>query len=278
MRKVCSREQLEYTVSLLHIAGQFVVVGVEEEETAVTLPTDDYGKLIHPIIGSDGELLPTDGSHRYVDPLTGEQVPVDDYGRPVNSEGSILPTDGTGRHIYTPPVTTPARPRPTEVIGPDGVPLPTDRDGRVIDGGQIVAYPDDRGDGGSTAEKQNRTCQLEQTAADILFAINDELLQYNGEYVKGAIKQLLNKHLDLAPDATRVAILHYGRSVEIPVNLGGYHEKGEILEKLQQIEHNNALGVPDLAAAYNAAGQQFAVFGRQNVVRLLIVFTAGDDM
>ena len=49
--------------------GQFVVgQGKEEKDYAKTLPTDESGKLIYPIVNvDDGQPLPTDSQGRYLD-------------------------------------------------------------------------------------------------------------------------------------------------------------------------------------------------------------------
>uniref|UniRef100_A0A915ERK1 Fibronectin type-III domain-containing protein n=1 Tax=Ditylenchus dipsaci TaxID=166011 RepID=A0A915ERK1_9BILA len=114
--------------------GQVVVAeGDQEEKTqkAVTLPTDDYGKLVYPIVGSDGQPLPTDQSGRYLDVESGEPIPTDDFGRPLHTEeGQILPKNQQGDYIYSKPSKTPKK---VVVIGPDGVPQPTDYQGKWVD-------------------------------------------------------------------------------------------------------------------------------------------------
>jgi hypothetical protein len=146
--------------------------------------------------------------------------------------------------------------------------------------------------------------------------INDELLletsgnaaAAGGEHsIARAIRQLVeqldlsglspsfhtHRHIYIFPlllpaDATRVGLLHYGKSVGIPVSLGGYHERHELLAQVGQMASNaaasanaNDLGAqPDISAAYRAAIQQFNSFGRQsaNVPRVLLLFTSGEDM
>lgn len=70
--------------------------------------------------------------------LDGESIPTDDFGRPVDAQGNVLPTNRKGEFIYTRrpdkllPTATTLKP-PVVVVGPDGLPLPTDSGGRVID-------------------------------------------------------------------------------------------------------------------------------------------------
>uniref|UniRef100_A0A915ESJ3 VWFA domain-containing protein n=1 Tax=Ditylenchus dipsaci TaxID=166011 RepID=A0A915ESJ3_9BILA len=374
--------------------GQVVVAeGDQEEKTqkAVTLPTDDYGKLVYPIVGSDGQPLPTDQSGRYLDVASGEPIPTDDFGRPLHTEGGqILPKNQQGDYIYSKPSKTPKKvvvigpdgvPQPTDyqgkwvdaegralptnpeglLVGPDGSPLPTnaqgqqvvgegaegiakvlptdasglpiypilnsdgqllptDSTGKYVDvksgkpiptdnagkplsseggeilpqnsegkyiysgpgakedqegqppvrqdsrGDEVVAYPADTD---SVSLDKDKPCLVNATVVDIVFAINDELLEMHGDSIKEALTDLFSTkngnggYFDLSPDATRISLLHYGRSVDVPVNLGGYHERAQLLDKLN---------------VYKAAQQQFASFGRPNVAKFLVVFSNGDDI
>uniref|UniRef100_A0A915EPK2 VWFA domain-containing protein n=1 Tax=Ditylenchus dipsaci TaxID=166011 RepID=A0A915EPK2_9BILA len=109
--------------------GQLLVTdGDQEDSKAVTLPTDDYGKLVYPIVHPNGHALPQDQSGRYVDPQSGEPIPIDDFGKPLDPEGKPLPTNRKGEYIYRSP-----KPAVIGMIGPDGLPLPTDTSGRMVD-------------------------------------------------------------------------------------------------------------------------------------------------
>lgn len=130
------------------------------EEPGRMLPTDDYGKVVYPVIDSDtGRPLPTDTSGRHVAIDTGEILPTDDFGRPLDKEGGqILPTNRYGHYIYTRPTikpTTLTQPQSVAVGIPGepgyeaGVTLPTDAGTEppsdvVPSGDGVVAYPVDK--------------------------------------------------------------------------------------------------------------------------------------
>lgn len=73
----------------------------EEEAKAKTLPTDESGRAIYPVVGADsGELLPTDAEGRFVN-AQGDYIPTDEYGRPMDERtGQVLPTDNLGQYVY----------------------------------------------------------------------------------------------------------------------------------------------------------------------------------
>lgn len=56
-----------------------------DEGTARTLPTDETGKYIYPVVDADGMLLPRNSEGRYMT-AEGELIPVDDFGRPLDQE------------------------------------------------------------------------------------------------------------------------------------------------------------------------------------------------
>lgn len=223
-----------------------------ENDSAKTLPTDNYGQRIYPIVRSDGTPLKKDYYGKYVGP-DGEIISTDESRKPLfKDSGKVLPTNSVGEYVYLNPSTYSEE----DLIQSSQYPYLNDRD---------------------QLDKPDKTCKVSETVTDIIFAINNELLIDSKAPIKNAIKNFIDNEVDLAPDAVRVALLHFGRNLEIPVNLGGYNEKVEVLQKLQAIEHSS-LEVPDLLTAYQGAEQQFKEFGRKNTTRILVVFSSGDDM
>ncbi|CAD5221630.1 unnamed protein product [Bursaphelenchus xylophilus] len=109
-----------------------VVVGAGTEPEGRTLPTDDTGKVVYPIVRPDGSLLPTDSTGRYIDSF-GEQIPVNDFGRPINKNtGEVLPTDQYDQHIFYDAKPTDSSGRLIQVVDKDGNLLPTDATGQFI--------------------------------------------------------------------------------------------------------------------------------------------------
>ncbi|KAI6201744.1 hypothetical protein M3Y96_00874900 [Aphelenchoides besseyi] len=143
-------------------------------DNAKTLPTDEIGKEIHPVVDPHGNLLGVDRNGHYVSPNL-QPIPTDDYGRPLGPDNSPLPKNQHGQYVYS-PVVNPIdqSTRPLGNTQPDGQPqttepsftgrtlptdepLPTDSNGRAIypivnSNGQLLPtdythhYTDDRGD------------------------------------------------------------------------------------------------------------------------------------
>lgn len=143
-------------------------------------PTDEGGRIIYPIVDSDGQLLPTDAAGMYID-IFKRPVPTDEDGLPVGPDGKPLPTNIHGSHIY-PAVGSDGRPLPTDVhkrpiyaaVKPDGEMLPTDNMGLAVglDGLQI---PTDHS--GKPVGKDGSPLP---TNAEGLFVIGDE---YRGKFL-----------------------------------------------------------------------------------------------
>uniref|UniRef100_A0A914QH97 VWFA domain-containing protein n=1 Tax=Panagrolaimus davidi TaxID=227884 RepID=A0A914QH97_9BILA len=284
---------------------------VGTEQPPQTLPTDPSGKVIYPIIGSDGQLLPTDPTGVHVN-KDGEPIDTNDAGVPLGPDGEVLPTDSLGRYVHPEPseelrpttsdgrvvtvigpdgkpVTTdsygnPVHPLTGEAIptnsqgqyvGPDGSPLPTDDNGNVIviSGTSSPTHPSH-----SHAIHGDGSCYLPNTMLDVVFALSQDAIKADGAHLRELVKDFASIYLDLSPDVSRVAVIEYGESVEIPVTLGGYNERLEFLKMMDAVPDFQDLGIPKIDAAYAAAMQQFETFKRDKAGRLLIVFTTGDDI
>jgi len=119
--------------------------------------SDAMGVVIHPIHRPDGQLLEKDDEGRYVN-ARGEQIELDDFGRPIGrlwcgslwvlasysdsgDDGQVLPVNNQGQYVYLEgkegigEIVITERPtsQSLTVIGPDGIPLPTDAQGRIVD-------------------------------------------------------------------------------------------------------------------------------------------------
>lgn len=107
-----------------------------------TLPTDQSGRVIYPIVvDEDGALRPTDIHGRYVD-AGGKQIPIDKSGRPLGHLGEILPVNNNGQFVYVDAKTESGVTLPTDetgklvlaIVDANGVLLPTEASGRHIGG------------------------------------------------------------------------------------------------------------------------------------------------
>ncbi|KHN88307.1 Mesocentin [Toxocara canis] len=280
-------------------------------EDGLPLPTDGDGKFIFKttqripiapiegIFGPDGELLPTDESGNYLS-IDGQKIEKDSEGKPLGPDGNVLPTDEYGGYIY--PVTGPdGVPLPTDknqrpiytVVGPDGVPLPTDDSGVAI-GPNGQPMPTNRAGRPLSAvgavlptDSQGRIvlappkgdCETKLGVMDVVVAINTESVDSEGfNHVKRVIRDLIDEHFDLAPDMTQIAVIKYSGTAEVPITLGGYNEKIELLNELSMMERNESRETSKLNVGVNAAQQQFVTFGRGPAGKLLIVITDGQDI
>ncbi|KAE9547188.1 hypothetical protein FO519_009600, partial [Halicephalobus sp. NKZ332] len=222
-----------------------IVIPSGTEQPGQTLPTDESGKPVYPIIGSDGQLLPTDSTGAHVDAY-GEPVKTDDSGKPLGPDGEPLPTDTLGRYVFTIPA------EPTEMS-----PVPTVAE-------EVISV--------------SKKCSIRNAVLDIVFAVNGDLLKSYGSHLKSVIEKFVSDSLDLSPDITRVALIEYGKSVEVPVTLGGYNEREEFNALLRSVPDYQDLGHPDVDGARAAAKQQFTTFSRAGASKIIILLTTGDDI
>lgn len=127
--------------------GAFIILD-EDELFAKTLPTDDYGKQIYPVVNEEGMLLSTDFYGRHLDPM-GEPISTDEFGRPVNDEGTTLKINNKEQYIFPNPnsdlkIDQLKKPYATNnyglLVSADGSPLPTNSNGKYV----VINQPDEK--------------------------------------------------------------------------------------------------------------------------------------
>lgn len=127
--------------------GAFIILD-EDELFAKTLPTDDYGKQIYPVVNEEGMLLSTDSYGRHLDPM-GEPISTDEFGRPVNDEGTTLKINNKEQYIFPNPnsdlkIDQLKKPYATNnyglLVSADGSPLPTNSNGKYV----VINQPDEK--------------------------------------------------------------------------------------------------------------------------------------
>uniref|UniRef100_A0A7E4W4R9 VWFA domain-containing protein n=1 Tax=Panagrellus redivivus TaxID=6233 RepID=A0A7E4W4R9_PANRE len=227
---------------------------------------------------------------------------------PIGPDGQPLPTDSLGRYQFPEPSTGAAAKPPTasgqtvEVIGADGQPLPTDSSGNVLhpETGEPIAtnpeglyldtdgsiLPTDAtgkfvvtsGTDAPTVPGFSRQCNLNAGKLDVVFIVNADLLKSYGSVIRHVIAEFVDQHLDLSPDVSRVSLLEFGKSVEVPITLGGYNEKQEFAEVLKSVPEYQELGTPDASSGIAAAQQQIKTFHRDGSTPVFIIFSTGDDV
>lgn len=127
--------------------GAFIILD-EDELFAKTLPTDDYGKQIYPVVNEEGMLLSTDSYGRHLDPM-GEPISTDEFGRPVNDEGTTLKINNKEQYIFPNSnsdlkIDQLKKPYATNnyglLVSADGSPLPTNSNGKYV----VINQPDEK--------------------------------------------------------------------------------------------------------------------------------------
>nr|CDP99895.1 BMA-DIG-1, isoform e [Brugia malayi] len=211
------------------------------------LSTDEYGKYIYPALKPNGKLYPTDRGYRPVYPVIGydgELLPTNDEGLALNFEGHPIPTNNIGRPLDE-----------------DGIMLPMDSKGNVV------------------YDTGKKNCDTHRGIMDITVVINVEILDRDSfDHVKKVIQNLVIEHFDLSPDVTQFALVKYAGTAEVPITLGGYNEKMELLEELSRVKIDHIKEHPRLIVGVSAAKQQFVSFGREDAGKLMIVITNGQDI
>lgn len=109
--------------------------------------------------------------------------------------------------------------------------------------------------------------------------------------MRESVAALVDESFDLAPDVVRVgfiiyrfafsfhlqlAYIHFSDKVAVPVALGHYEERVELIEKISSANKMND-GVAIALYGMNAARQQFQLHGRQNASRIVIMITNGKN-
>ncbi|VDK64046.1 unnamed protein product [Onchocerca ochengi] len=218
---------------------------VDEDDHRI-LPTDEYGRLIYPVVKPDGEPYPTDRGQRPIYPVIGPDgkfLPTSDEGLALDIRGDPIPTNSIGRPLDE-----------------DGVMLPIDSEGNAV-------------------YSRRKQCDTHMGVMDIAVMINVETLSPDSfEHVKRVIQNLVNEYFDLAPDMTQFAVIKYSGGAEIPITLGGYNEKMQFLEELGGLKIDHMKENPRLTVGVSAAKQQFISFGRDYAGKLMIVITDGQDV
>ncbi|KJH49062.1 von Willebrand factor type A domain protein [Dictyocaulus viviparus] len=114
------------------------------------------------------------------------------------------------------------------------------------------------------------------TMADVIIMLdsseNYSLEEFNE--MKESVAELVDAGFDLSPDVVRIGFVIYSDKVAVPVALGHYEDK---IDLIQQISDTNKMDDGMAIALYglNAARQQFQLHGRENATRIVIMLTNG---
>ena len=215
--------------------------------------------------------MPRNSEGRYITLEEGAPVPVDDFGRPLDSDGQILPTNSAGEYVY--------------VSRDEGTPAPTPT--RVVAEAPITIAPvSERFGFGWLSRAQFKLLYSRRAKSKHCFisgfmelllvfdtSNNVKILDYR--VMKEAVKLFLLDNFDLNPNRVRVGLVKYGDSVEVPIALGDYGSESELVSRIG--ETRRLKGRPDLDKALREAASEFALSGVENVPRVVIVWRNGNS-
>ncbi|PAV72007.1 hypothetical protein WR25_22447 [Diploscapter pachys] len=124
----------------------------------------------------------------------------------------------------------------------------------------------------------SRKCDTIDYPADVIIMLDSSENFTPEEFseMKESVAALVDDGFDLAPDVARIGFIVYSDKVAVPVALGHYDDKIELMEKILESEKIND-GVSIILYGLNAAKQQFQLHGRENVTRIVIMMTNGKN-
>ncbi|CAJ0580697.1 unnamed protein product, partial [Mesorhabditis spiculigera] len=126
---------------------------------------------------------------------------------------------------------------------------------------------------------KDRDCQKIDFEADVILMLDSsENFNYaQFAQVREAAATLVDETFDLAPDLVRTGLVVYSDKVAVPVALGHYEEKLDLIEKMTDAEKINQAGQAIALYGFNAAKEQFDLHGRKNATRIVVMFTDGQN-
>jgi hypothetical protein len=113
--------------------------------------------------------------------------------------------------------------------------------------------------------------------ADVIILLDSST---NFEYaelvqLRETLGTLIDETFDLSPDVVRISFITYSDRVGVPVALGNYQDKVELLTKIGASTPLD--GEPILLMGLEAAKEQFDKHGRANVTRVILTVTTGES-
>ncbi|VDM96837.1 unnamed protein product, partial [Thelazia callipaeda] len=241
---------------------------------------DSKERKVINVMDSEGRLLSTDDLGRF-QIAPGKFLKSDDSGRPIGPDDQLLPTDSSGNYVYLPKEKHPIDDDLEHKLEIDQTSPASESTSISIDQSSKISATDlsTVESRGSALYDHAHNCSTKNGVMDIVVVINMESLdQISFEQIKNVMKNLVDKYFDLAPDMSRFAVIKYSGSAEVPITLGGYNEKIELLEDLNQIKYEHVKEHSRISVGINAAAQQFVSFGREKAGKLILLVTDGQDI
>ncbi|VDL80556.1 unnamed protein product, partial [Nippostrongylus brasiliensis] len=128
----------------------------------------------------------------------------------------------------------------------------------------------------TATSKAARACTQIDYQADVIIMLDssENFSQEEFDEMKESIADLADVGFDLAPDVVRIGFVVYSDKVAVPVALGHYEDKIDLIQQISDTEKIND-GVAIALYGLNAARQQFQLHGRENATRIVIMITNG---
>uniref|UniRef100_A0A914WB93 Uncharacterized protein n=1 Tax=Plectus sambesii TaxID=2011161 RepID=A0A914WB93_9BILA len=129
------------------------------------------------------------------------------------------------------------------------------------------------------SEYSSRVCSRIDYPADIIFVVDasDNVDDATYIHMKEGLSTIIDEAFDLSPDVARIGFITYSDEVAVPVALGNYEDKLELLEKIEKHAHKLS-GEAMTSLALKAAEQQFDSHAREaggDVVRVILLVSDG---
>uniref|UniRef100_A0A1I7U3G2 Ig-like domain-containing protein n=1 Tax=Caenorhabditis tropicalis TaxID=1561998 RepID=A0A1I7U3G2_9PELO len=130
----------------------------------------------------------------------------------------------------------------------------------------------------TTPVGSGRSCSTVDYESDVIIVLDSSENFTPDEFdsMKDAVASIVDTGFDLAPDVSKIGFVIYSDKVAVPVALGHYEDKIELLEKIVDAEKIND-GVAIALYGLNAARQQFQLHGRENATKIVLLITNGKN-
>ncbi|UMM23770.1 hypothetical protein L5515_004321 [Caenorhabditis briggsae] len=130
----------------------------------------------------------------------------------------------------------------------------------------------------TTLAGSRRSCSTIDYESDVIIVLDSSENFTPDEFdsMKDAVASIVDTGFDLAPDVSKIGFVIYSDKVAVPVALGHYEDKIELLEKIVDAEKIND-GVAIALYGLNAARQQFQLHGRENATKIVLLITNGKN-
>uniref|UniRef100_A0AAF5I0P7 Uncharacterized protein n=1 Tax=Strongyloides stercoralis TaxID=6248 RepID=A0AAF5I0P7_STRER len=109
----------------------------------------------------------------------------------------------------------------------------------------------------------------------IVLDASDNVDKNTYEKIKDGLGTFIDEYLDMSPDVVRVGFIQYSDKVNVPISLGHYQDKEEILLTLKDLEKES--GIPIALKGFDAARVQLAEHGRKDIPNVILLVTTGKN-